>query len=472
MLMLLVAMGAVSTLAVFRWQRASDDFQIMNDQRECAETVRTLMFRQISSGLDFLSQVERSDERFYEANRLAHDRLSELRKTLTLDREADYIQALEEVHAELEWMGRRLFRQVSDTTPVVTSNEAHIRLREISDEVTAAVSALNQFYRSEVTRRMQEAIAAGRVAFFVILAAVLLAVAELILMIFLSHRWVVRPIRIVHQTTQTFATGNLDARANITSRDEWGALAASLNGMASSLKQLQQTVRDQERFAALGEIVAYTAHNLRNPLAGIRAAAQVTMQSIPTTETETISSLTDIVQSVDRMDVWMRGLLKLAAPTKLHLETTTVNTLVTEVTQSELPNCRLNNTQLETHLGDQLPEISIDPSLMQQALVALITNARESGAGRIAVRTSAENRAGEPPTVHIGISDNGKGVAPEMMPRLFRAFVTDKPNGTGLGLAQVKKILELHGGKIEIESHPGKGTSVQLTLPGSHGNPA
>ena len=465
MLLLLIGMGAVSIWAVVRWQSAAERVQVINEQRERGEILRTLMFRQIVTGLDIISRAEKSDESFFKAQELASKQLMALKANRLAEREEDHIQALEEAYRELEWIGASVFHRLTRSTPADSLMIAHARLREISDEVTAGVTALHQFHQAEVGRSIAAANAAGRMAYIVFFAAVLIATIQLGTVIYFSNRWVVGPLGAILQTTRVLGSGDLLARTEVQSKDELGEVAAALNTMAQSLKEMQQIVLDRERFAALGEVVAYTAHNLRNPLAGIRAAAQVMMQSTPGGDTETRSSLADIMSAADRMDVWMRGLLHLASPTQLHLETVAVRELLTEVLDAVGPSCETDGVSLTIEIDNRVDAINVDPSLIQQALVALITNAKEAGARHIELNATLEVGTDGKSLLRLGIADDGKGISAEMMPKLFRAFATDKPGGTGLGLAQVKKFVELHRGVITLDSLPGKGTTVAIQLP-------
>jgi signal transduction histidine kinase len=455
----------VSIWSILRWQRAADELELTRSRNLKAESLQLLMHDQITHNLDFLSGVPGSANKFMNLQEVIQKELAALRKRARTDIELDHIEGLEETHVELTWIGKLLVQSLPASISKSDRDAAWSRTREIADEVIDDIAALKQFYNTEVQRLVDDASSAGQFAGWVIAAAVLVALGQLLAMVFLSHRWLVRPIQSVNETTGIISTGNLDAQIDWDTDDEWGSLARSINNMVGSLKKLQHELRNQERLATMGEIVAYTAHNLRNPLAAIRAAAQVTINELSETSNEAKETLTDIVKTVDRMDVWMKGLLKLASPTTLRLEAADLNILIEEVIEITQTRFSEYNVQVRLELEQDLPLVMVDSSLIQQVISVLVTNAIESGGDTVTVSTVYNGTDNNKYFWTFAIQDNGKGVPPELKPRLFKAFVTSKSDGTGLGLAQAKKIVELHQGDVQLFSETGKGTTVTVCLP-------
>jgi signal transduction histidine kinase len=237
--------------------------------------------------------------------------------------------------------------------------------------------------------------------------------------------------------------------------------------MTASLKESLQRLAAHERSAALGELAAYAAHNIRNPLAGIRAAAQVLIGDNKTINKELSESLTEIIETIDRLDLWLKRLLEYARPLEPHIEHVDINRLVTESVNTASRTYSEKHPRLIWELSKNLPDLPVDSILMEQAFTAIAANAFEAinTNGLVSIKTELIERDGHSEHMEIIISDDGRGVSKEIQPKLFRAFMTSRDGGTGLGLAQAKKIVDLHGGEIGLESSPGRGTSVAIRLP-------
>jgi signal transduction histidine kinase len=231
------------------------------------------------------------------------------------------------------------------------------------------------------------------------------------------------------------------------------------------MKYLQTQLRTQEKFAVLGEAAAYTAHNIQNPLAGIRAAAQVTLNNTNHGQEEVRQCLGDIIESVDRLDIWVKRFLSYAKPLELLKVSTNLNSEVEEtlsLTYRKFANMGIN---VETHLDKTLGHVFLDPVLMQQAISAIMANSFESGGKKVVIKTEKHIDDDGTDWAMVAISDNGQGISVELKNRLFNTFVTNKKGGTGLGLAQAKKIIDLHGGELFYESKPTEGTVFFIKLP-------
>jgi signal transduction histidine kinase len=236
--------------------------------------------------------------------------------------------------------------------------------------------------------------------------------------------------------------------------------------MADSLKETLQQLAIHERSAAMGELAAYASHNIRNPLAGIRAAAQVIISESKSDYNETSQSLQEIIETIDRLDNWLKRLLEFARPLEPQIEPTDINKLVKESVGIAGKSYAHKKTRFDWRLSENLPISPVDPILLEQAVMAIAANSFEAldSQGMISIKTCLQESENKK-AIEISIWDNGKGVSPEIQPKLFRAFMTSKDGGTGLGLAQAKKIIDIHGGEINLESSPGSGTAVTIRIP-------
>ncbi|MEW5794822.1 MAG: ATP-binding protein [Candidatus Zixiibacteriota bacterium] len=462
-----VAAAVATTLAMINWQDAAGKLAHSRQQSMQAEALRVMMFRQVTKGLDYLSNAGGTVEDFQQLQVQIKAALDKLLAGVTSDIEADHVESLDETQTELRWVLAQILTASTGPGSRFDPVGARTRLREIADEVTDDVAILNQYYHHVMDDRLADASRAGQSAVLTAGIAVVIALSQLLVLVILSNRWLVRPMSRITQVTERISQGDFDDRVGIEAADEWGTLATAIDKMASSLKALERQLLAKERFAAHGEIIAYTAHNIKNPLAAIRAAAQVTLRAVEDRDHETAESLKDIVATVDRMDAWVKGLMNLAAPTQLRQDDVDINQLVDEVLHIAETRAAGDGVGLVREFGNDLPRIRVDSALIQQALSVVISNAIEAESRTIRVITGVKRGAVNDRMLTVTIADDGRGVSPEVMPKLFRAFVTDKKGGTGLGLAQAKKFVELHRGLLTIQSEPEKGTTVLIELPES-----
>lgn len=306
------------------------------------------------------------------------------------------------------------------------------------------------------------------------------------LMARIVSRNVSRPIVEVATAAQCMAGGDLDQRIPFSGKDELGILAASFNAMAQQLSQSVTSLRrkeeslrtaydklvatreqlvQSEKMAAIGELVASIAHEMRNPLSSVKLNLQIIGRSIegngPLFEHHQIAI--DQVLQLERM---FSDLLNYSKP--LTLEKREV--LLGEVIQRSLAQleteCIARGIQVGLDVQEATIPISLDSHKMEQVFVNLLKNAIEAteDGGRIEV-TARLDRAGEKRSVTAWIRDQGPGISQRNLKTIFQPFFTTKKKGTGLGLCIVKKIMDAHGGEISISCPPDKGTEVQLVLP-------
>ncbi len=465
MLILVLAVGAASVWSIRRWRTAADNLAVVHSQSDLAERFRAGMGRQVRHGLNYLDSVPESEGEFGRIEKQLVNYLEELKAHSVDPVELDHIEGLEETKFELQWAAENIFEKLHSPNVVTDLKAARERLVEISDEVVDDVTALNQYYRSRVQESVVAASDAGAFAIIVIGVSVILALIQLLVLVYLTQKWLIRPIGTVSAATKVISSGDFSIRVAVSGKDEWGNLAQSINEMARSLKNLQLQLRMREKFAVLGDAAAYTAHNIQNPMAGIRAAAQVTLNSSKFDQAEIKQCLTDIIESVDRLDQWVKRFLNYAKPLELQKESTNLNSEIEEMLSLTYRKFSNQGIEVQTHLDKDLANVWVDPVLFQQAISAILANSFESGGNRVILRSGRVSDDDSGDYAIITISDNGAGISPELKHRLFDSFVTDKKSGTGLGLAQAKKIIDLHSGELTFESAPVQGTTFSIKLP-------
>src|SRR6266699_1678783 len=279
-----------------------------------------------------------------------------------------------------------------------------------------------------------------------ILVALALLVSAALLGLFWANR-ITRPIEEFSLAARVVAKGQFDVHLEPASRDEIGELADSFNQMTSELKGREQALQDaqsaliqSEKLAALGQFSAGIAHEVKNPLAGILAYAQLALRKLTPTDA-LFESLETIEKETRRCKKIMENLLKFARQEKIQFQITDVNRVVEDTA-------------------------AIAANQLEQVLMNLLINAQQamegrSGSVKIATRLAPGDR------IEIQVRDTGPGIPEEIQAKIFEPFFTTKPvgKGTGLGLSVSSGIIKNHKGEIRFESGAGQGTTFTISLP-------
>jgi two-component system sensor histidine kinase HydH len=236
--------------------------------------------------------------------------------------------------------------------------------------------------------------------------------------------------------------------------------AEQLSAANVQIQQAEEAVRRSDRLAALGQLSAGLAHELRNPLGTIRGSAEMLTRSV-SAENEVAREVAGFIASeVDRANSLITRFLHFARPLELRPDTAdltqTIDRAVANV-QREAPGIAIYK-----NYAPEIPPFSFDAELMERVLFNLILNAAQASSPGGAVTVKMRAAAG---TAEISVIDRGSGIDARNLGAIFNPFFTTKPQGVGLGLAIVSKIVDEHGGKIAVESEPGKGSVFQVLLP-------
>ena len=228
------------------------------------------------------------------------------------------------------------------------------------------------------------------------------------------------------------------------------------------LRSTQSRLIEAERFAAIGELSAAVAHGIRNPLAGIKAAAQFANLELPTGH-PLHENITDIISESDKLEARIRTLLDFAKPFEPRRAPCRVDRIADDALASLRSQMAAQDIEVTTAFDPTLPDAHVDYAQIEQVLLVLLSNAMEAmnNGGRISVTGQLVHAS----TVRLEVADTGPGVPAEQLPRIFKLFFTTKSSGTGLGLAFAKKIVEQHGGTIAVQSEVGQGTRFTIDLP-------
>jgi signal transduction histidine kinase len=347
---------------------------------------------------------------------------------------------------------------------------------ELKGRLHPALTAMNR----EVYRRARESSVRGAYTRLEEILAgesrTLVALIGLALALGLLASWVIsrglsRPIRELTGAMAVVGSGRLDHPIAVRSRDEIGELAgafarmtANLRHNVAQLERAQTQLVQSEKLASIGEMAAAVAHGLRNPLASLRAAAQLVRRHPEAPSAR--EHLDAIIAEVDRLDRRISHLLSFSRPAPFRPMPEHLPRLVEALLPAFAEPVRERGVELEVDLAPALPEVRVDPMQLEQALVELVSNALDAmpRGGRLRIGARASNGAG-PVEVAIEVSDTGAGIPAEILDSVCEPFFTTRQEGTGLGLAIAKRYVEQNGGKLEIESRPGSGTTIRVRFP-------
>ncbi|MFN8543886.1 MAG: ATP-binding protein [Candidatus Binatia bacterium] len=278
-----------------------------------------------------------------------------------------------------------------------------------------------------------------------------------------------RPLRDLTRATQEIARAGEPRRPVVArSHDEIGELATAFNAMAAELKRAQDDLLVAAKFAFVGEVAAGVAHEVRTPLGILRSSAQMLERSLPPGEPRAAELAGMMIEEVDRLDRVVDGLLELARPHEPAVEATPLDAVLARALDFVQGQAREKGITLRSELAPHVARARCDPEQIYQVALNLIVNALQilPAGGTITVRTGAA-RGGR---VAFEVRDDGPGIPPEVQECLFTPFFSQRPGGTGLGLALVQRVVQAHQGTVTVESDVGRGATFRVELPAAGGN--
>jgi signal transduction histidine kinase len=223
-------------------------------------------------------------------------------------------------------------------------------------------------------------------------------------------------------------------------------------------KAAEATLREQAALTELGQLAAVVAHEVRNPLAGLRASLQVLESRLPPTirEREIIGPM---IQRIDELGKSVEDILLYARPQPPRFSGVNARETANEAASSA--RAEMVDAHPQISVGGDAAVVRADPEMLRAILLNLILNACQADPDReVEVRTSVDG-----PLCRIQVLDRGPGIAPDLRDRVFEPFVTTKSGGTGLGLAIVKRLVEMQGGSVDLRPRDGGGTVAEVALP-------
>lgn len=275
-----------------------------------------------------------------------------------------------------------------------------------------------------------------------------------------------RPLRRLRDGARRIAAGDYASRIGERGPSEVADLAREFNSMGRAVEERERELVRSERLAAVGKMAAMITHEVRNPLSSIGLNTELLEDELSEVANadEARGLCRAIHREVDRLTALTEEYLAFARLPKPKLAPEPINPIVSALADFVREDLASKKVALETELAAEHMIGEIDAGQIRQCLVNLVRNAAEAvgakGGGRVKLRT---RRDGE--RAVIDVEDDGVGIAPEILPRLFDPFVSTKEGGNGLGLALTQEIVREHGGTLDVTSTLGEGTTFTLRVP-------
>ncbi|HEY0906304.1 MAG TPA: HAMP domain-containing sensor histidine kinase [Methylophilus sp.] len=459
LILLAVISGAYG---IFIWDQASKQSHRINSLVQEIYEVRGDLYRQMKELFDafFLQEEEAITEyNHYTTSILTH--LQNLQQTAGDQAEREAIHEIEQNYRNFVNEAPKLFyryqsnpdRQAQKSLYKDIETDIFNRYEEVSQRAERLL-ALKQ---SEIQQRLDEA---KEHSIAVLSIPILLACALLLFSRRILRNAIVKPINDIMLATNAISLGDLTHQAPEAGAEELVVLSREINKMAEDLAASRDAVVKHEKQAAMGLLVPMLAHNIRNPLASIRATAQVI--DAPNMDKETQESIQGIIHTVDRLERWTGSLLSYLHPIKPMLTQVPLCSVLQGALSTLKPKLIERSVRITDNSTQITQPIMTDEHLLEQMMYNLLLNAAEASARDTEIHIDCQLRDD---TLTIAISDQGSGMPFTPNPHTATPGPTTKRFGTGLGIPFAFKVCEELGGSLEFSSTRGMGTTVYIVLP-------
>lgn len=459
LIILAVASGGYG---IYLWDKASKQSQRINFVIQEIYLVRGDLYRQTKELFDaFFLQEENALREYNQYTTSILDHLERLQNIAIDQQERDALIEIERKYRSLVNEAPTLFYRYQNNPDRKAQKSIYQDIEtgifRHYEEVSKRAEYLLMVKQGEIKHRLDEA-RSNSIAVLsmpLILACILIVYSRRIL-----KNSIVKPINDIMQATNAISTGNLSHQVPEAGAEELAVLSREINKMAEDLAASRDALVKSEKQAALGLLVPMLAHNIRNPLASIRATAQVIDD--PLLDKDTLESIQGIMHTVDRLERWTGSLLSYLHPIKPMLNQLLLSSIVQGAITTLQP--KLNEKQIKVieDSANIKRLILTDEHLLEQMLYNLLLNASEASpkGAEIQLLCSLENNL-----LTLVIIDQGPGMPFKPDPHALTPGPTTKRFGTGLGIPFAFKVCEELGGAMSFESNAGAGTRIVITLP-------
>ncbi len=460
--LLVVLTGLLAGVSAYYWQETSRQSLRITRMTNAAQEIRTNLFRQVkeiswarllrdASAAGVYTRFSREIDRHFNV----------LRQSTESRAEDEAVQALQKSYRRLQLDMNRIF-----VDPYPAAEVAPIRLLDPAYE-RGLVGGFELDYDSlatllgRTTRRLvdREQLWTG-IAMWGISVPFVLAVLLLGLMRHRIQGGFVRPVAALTTGAREMSAGRLDVRVPEEGVTELCELAKAFNHMAQELERSREALVESERAAALGALVPVVAHNIRNPLASIRATAQLLDENTDAEEQIEIRQM--LIETVDRLGRWVSALVSYLHPLKPAPMLMSPTAMFDAAATLLAPRLDARDVEIVRTVWDADPQVPVDVDLMEQAIYGLLSNAVDASpeGGRIEISCRVEGD-----WLRLGIRDLGPGMPFRPEPGGLEPGPTTKRMGTGLGIPVAFKVCKAHGWNITFEAAAGGGTEVVIRAP-------
>jgi len=280
----------------------------------------------------------------------------------------------------------------------------------------------------------------------------------------LLTRWITTPLERLADAADAVARGDLDRRVDQDGPDEIRRLGLAFNTMTRSLQRTLRRISQQEAAAAIGSFAASLAHEVRNPLSAVRLDLERAREEV--TGDDRVATLLDrALQQIDRLDATVSGSLRIARSGNVPMTPLDIRGPIDAAVAAAQPHFAERGARLDQTLPPGPLMVHGNSAALEQLLLNLLLNAAaalpaQGGGASVEARLLDD-------AVQVTVRDDGRGIPRDELDRVFDPFYTTREEGTGLGLTIVRRIADAHGAELGIESEPGVGTTVRLSMPRS-----
>lgn len=459
----LIVLAVISGgFGIHLWDKSAKESQRINSLVQEIQQTRGDLYRQMKELFDafLLSEHDAKDEyKTYTKSILQH--FQKLEKLSIGSEEKKAIADLKENYMVFANNAPSLFLQYQ-TSPNDESRKALYQDMETGifsryETVSKRAENLLALKQNELKYKLRDA---KQSAIIILSIPILLAILLLFLSRVFLKRSIVNPINAMMKATREISEGNLQHKVPDAGAEELSILSHEINKMADDLAQSQNALVNTEKQAALGLLVPMLAHNIRNPLASIRATAQVI--DVKDEDKDTQESINGIMNTVDRLERWTTSLLAYLHPVKPALSKVPFNKIVKSSLVPLQQKLQEKNIKIIKRIPPAKQTILTDEHLLEQVLYNLILNAIEASPQNSEINLDATIN---PHQLEINITDQGAGMPFTPVPNTLSPGKSTKRFGTGLGIPFAFKACEVLNGNITFHGNQPNGTQIKLQLP-------
>jgi len=358
---------------------------------------------------------------------------------------------------------KRLARTDREMTEIADARQA-IEGGAPTSQVVTDLEQLSEYYRTSADQAHQQLVTFHQWAVQGVIVLMGGGTLLLVGMMVMVRRWFIGPLFDVHEAIR-LAVANDPTRS--LPNNEMRELMTPVCELAAKAKDLDSRAARAERLASAGEASIRVCQNLRNLVQSLRTTAQ-RERTTAGIDPNAKRAFENMLSTINTMDRWVTSLVNTTRPLELKACQHTIEPVIRDSISLLVPLVLERCIAIDVEPADSLPDVLLDRPLFEQAMVAILKNAMDASPdeSRIVVTTTSDPVG----AVRVTVADEGEGMSDEVRRRACDPFFTKRKDGVGLGLTYVLRIVELHGGKLTLESEPKKGTRVHIDLPAASGS--